>query len=803
MCYPEDFEKKIEFSKIKEILITYCQNSLAIQYVKNILFSSNLTVIEKSLHEVAEFTTIIKSNLDFPNDNFYDFSSILKHVSLDNHFLELEEFDTLKKALRTFFKCILFFESEAGKDYQHLKTLIKNIDFNYSLLRRIESVFDEKGLIKDNASPQLKEIRKKIYSHNKHINDEAFKYLKYLKKQNISSPEANPTIREARTVIPIYSEFKRKIKGIIHGISVTGQTTFIEPENLIHVNNESHHLSEQERLEVIKILTHLTLHIRTYIPDLKEINVFLAKIDFIKAKARLAIDLKAVKPNLLDKTILDWKNAKHPLLMLNNPDSHEQIKIQGNEIKIKDKQRIILISGPNAGGKSVTLKTVGLIQYMLQCGLLIPVEENSVAGIFKRLFVDIGDEQSIESNLSTYSSHLKNMNYFLRQADEECLCLIDEFGSGTDPQFGGAIAAAILSKLNQKKTYGIFSTHYTNLKFLAEDLEYVCNGAMLFDVQKLRPYYKLSIGESGHSFALEIAEKVGLEKDIIQTALYHIDKKHIDTERLSLKLQQRNKTLEEQVKAFKEKEIALHENIKYYDKQLLNLSQKRDTILQNAEEEAKKIHHEALKNLNDANRKIEYTIRDIREKQAEKEHTKKLRTELKIENQIINDKLSKSKKSNKARLKYITNSKIEPKDWVKLKDTDMSGQVKEIDKNKVTVWINNMQLDVEKKTLIKISPPQKSTSPQPDKSNHFLWLDKQRQTFNRTLDLKGFSLTDAKIHLEEYLNDAKVLEIQEFTIVPKLSNELKKITDKAFLKYTLKDTYISGKGMASVLNVKL
>ena len=629
MYYPENFEKKIEFSKIKEILITYCQNSLAIAYVKDMLFSSDLTVIEESLQEVAEFTTIIKSNLDFPNDNFYDFSSILEHVNLDNHFLELEEFDILKKALRTFFKCILFFESEVAKDYKYLKNLIKNIDFNYSLLRRIESVFDEKGFVKDNASPELKEIRRKIYSHNKHINDEAFKYLKYLKKQNISSSDASPTIREGRTVIPIYSEFKRKIKGIIHGISLTGQTTFIEPENLIHVNNESHHLGEQERLEIIKILTHLTVYIKTYLSDLKDINIFLAKIDFIKAKARLAIDLRAVKPNLLDKTVLNWKNAKHPLLILNNLDNDKPIKIQGNALKINDKQRIILISGPNAGGKSVTLKTVGLIQYMLQCGLLIPVEENSVAGIFKRMFVDIGDEQSIESNLSTYSSHLKNMNYFLKHADEESLCLIDEFGSGTDPQFGGAIAAAILSKLNEKKTYGIFSTHYTNLKFLAEDLDYVCNGAMLFDTQKLRPYYKLSIGESGHSFALEIAEKVGLEKGIIQTAMSNIDQKHIDTERLSLKLQQRNKKLEEQVKTFKEKEIALHEKINYYDKELQNLSQKRDSILENAEEEAKKIHTEALKNLDDANRKIEYTIRDIREKTGRKRTYQKAKGRIK------------------------------------------------------------------------------------------------------------------------------------------------------------------------------
>ncbi|HEX7584068.1 MAG TPA: endonuclease MutS2, partial [Prolixibacteraceae bacterium] len=475
------------------------------------------------------------------------------------------------------------------------------------------------GKIKDYASPELSQIRKELLSKQSGVSKRLQAILKKAQDDGLVEEDASVAMRDGRAVIPVASAFKRKLNGIVHDESSTGKTSYIEPAEVVELNNQIRELEYAEIREIVRILTTFSNDIRPYLPDLLLAYEFLGKIDFIRAKAIYAIDINGIKPYLENKCQLEWESAVHPLLML--ALRRENRKVVPLNITLTPKKHILLISGPNAGGKSVCLKTVGLLQYMLQCGLLIPVKESSATGIFDKLFIDIGDEQSIENDLSTYSSHLLNMKFFLKNSNEKTLVLIDEFGTGTEPMLGGAIAESILGQLNEMNTFGVITTHYTNLKHFASSSEGIENAAMMYDSAKMEPLFQLDIGKPGSSFAFEIARKIGLPEKILEDATEKIGKDHINFDKHLRDIVRDKRYWETKRQKIRKVEKSLDELAEKYETDLGQLDKQRKEILLKARQEADQI-------LSEANKRIENTIFEIRESQADKEKTKLIRAKL-------------------------------------------------------------------------------------------------------------------------------------------------------------------------------
>ncbi|GAB1454619.1 hypothetical protein MASR2M47_46750 [Draconibacterium sp.] len=492
---------------------------------------------------------------------------------------------------------------------------------------RIDSILNKFGKIRDNATSELAQIRKDILTRQSNMSKRLHAILKQAQKDGLVDDDATVSIRDGRAVIPISSGNKRKLKGIIYDESSTGKTSYVEPNEIVEMNNEIRELENAERREIVRILTGFSNDIRPYLDDLFYSYDFLGEIDFIRSKALLAIEFSAIKPEFSANPIIDWQQAIHPLLM--KTLKREKRKIVPLNIRLTSEKHILLISGPNAGGKSVCLKTVGLLQYMLQSGLLIPINEGSRTGIFSQIFIDIGDEQSLENDLSTYSSHLMNMKHFVKNSDEKTLILIDEFGTGTEPMLGGAIAESILDKLNQMHTFGVITTHYTNLKHFASSAEGIENGAMLYDSQNMNPLFQLEIGKPGSSFAFEIARKIGLPEDILANATEKIGKDHIDFDRNLRKINRDMRYWESKREKIRKVEKMLDEMAATYETELKETQKQRKEIMKKAKEDAEIL-------LSGVNKKIENTIHEIRIEQAEKEKTKKARENIEtLKHEII------------------------------------------------------------------------------------------------------------------------------------------------------------------------
>lgn len=623
MIYPHNFEQKIGFDTIRELLKAKCLSTLGEERVDDMCFSDQHADIEEQLCRVTEFVRIIQEEDSFPDQYFFDVRPSLKKIRIEGTYLDENEVFDLRRSLETIRDIVRFLdregEDESGIPYPHLKELAGDIAVFPQLITKIDQILNKYGKIKDNASAELLRIRKELNSTMSGISRSLNAILRNAQNDGFVDKDVAPTMRDGRLVIPVAPGLKRKIKGIVHDESASGKTVFIEPAEVVEANNRIRELEGEERREIIRILMDFSNLLRPTIPDILQSYEFLAEIDFIRSKAHFSIQINAIQPALEDTQLIDWTNAVHPLLQLSLAKHGK--KVVPLELELHQKQRILIISGPNAGGKSVCLKTVGLLQYMLQCGMLIPLHERSHAGIFSNLFIDIGDEQSIEDDLSTYSSHLLNMKNMMKACNDKSLILIDEFGGGTEPQIGGAIAESVLKRFNEKGTFGIITTHYQNLKHFAEDHEGVVNGAMLYDRHIMQALFQLQIGNPGSSFAVEIARKIGLPEEVIADASQIVGSEYINADKYLQDIVRDKRYWEGKRQSIRQREKQMEDTIAKYEKEIDELNRSRKEILKKAKEDAERL-------LSDSNAKIENTIRVIKEAQAEKEQTKLIRKEL-------------------------------------------------------------------------------------------------------------------------------------------------------------------------------
>ena len=621
MIYPDNFESKIGFDRIRELLKEKCLSPSGIEKVNNIRFDTDPDHILKNLSATYEFQQLLIFEENFPSDNYFNFSDCLNKIRIEGTFPEVRELFDLKRSLETVKSILSFFRTKEETKYPILKKLCGKVKIYPYVNDSIDRIIDRHGTIKDNASPRLREIRSEIISKNVQASRRLNAILRQAQAEGIVDSETTVSLRNGRGVIPVNAYDKRKLKGLIHDQSASGKTVYIEPEEIVEINNDIIELEYEEKREIVKILIQFADNIRPYIDDLLESDNFLGDIDFLRAKAVFGNRFRSVRPVLSVKPGISWKGAVHPLLSLTFEKLPGERKVVPLDIRLDDNNRILLISGPNAGGKSVCLKTVGLLQYMLQCGLTIPVHENSECGVFKDILIDIGDEQSIENDLSTYSSHLINMKFFLKTSSERSLVLIDEFGTGTEPMLGGAIAEAILGELNRKRVFGVLTTHYTNLKHFASLNEGIINGAMAFDNHLMQPLFQLYIGKPGSSFAFEIARKIGLPENILNEASEKAGVKNINYDRHLRDIARDKRYWETKRQNIRHHEKRLEELIDEYEKELSGAKNLRKEIIVKAKEDAQNL-------LKESNRMIENTIRQIKESQAEKEKTREIRRQL-------------------------------------------------------------------------------------------------------------------------------------------------------------------------------
>jgi len=629
MLYPDHFEQKIDFTSIRRLLKDKCVSTLGMEKVDEIQFSSDYAEVMRLISLTDEMLRVLTTDSDeLPTGDFYDVRPALSRVRIEGLFLdELEVYD-LRRALEAVRRLVAFLTKHEAEVYPHLHELVSGVATFPLIIQRIDAILNKFGKIKDNASTELARIRKDTFQVQGSISRTLNTILRQAQTDGYVEKDVAPTMREGRLVIPVSPAFKRKVQGIVHDESATGKTVFIEPTQVVEANNRLRELEGEERREIMRILLEFTNFVRPHTEEIFESQYFLGQIDFLRAKALFAIEIKAIKPRLDDVCQLEWAKAVHPLLYLS-------LKKQGKEIVpldivLNEKQRILLISGPNAGGKSVCLKTVVLLQYMIQCGLLVPVHDSSRAGLFDRLFIDIGDEQSIENDLSTYSSHLLNMKFFIKNSNPKTLLLIDEFGTGTEPMIGGAIAEASLERFNRNLAFGVITTHYTNLKHFAEDAEGIVNGAMLYDRQHLQPLFQLDIGNPGSSFAIEIARKIGLPEDLIAEAAEKVGAEHLDYDKHLQDIVRDKRYWENKRQLIRQKEKRLEEMLEKYEVEIASIDKQRKEITNKAKDEAKSL-------LSDTNARIENTIRQIKEADAEKEKTRSARKELEEFKDSINN----------------------------------------------------------------------------------------------------------------------------------------------------------------------
>ena len=768
VTYPSNFEQKIGFDKIRQLLSEKCLSPLGKERIEQATFSDNYETIAQWLEQTDEFLRILKGEDEFPANFFFDVRYSLKRIRPEGTWLDEKELFDLKRSLQTINDIVRFLKpGEDGETrYPALTALAGEVMVFPRLIESIDSIIDKFGKIKDNASPTLARIRSEIASTLGGISRSLQSILRAAQTEGFVEKDVAPTMRDGRLMIPVAPAFKRKIKGIVHDESASGKTVFIEPEVVVEANNRVRELESDERREIVRILTEFTDQVRPIAPDILNSYEFLADIDFIRAKALFADELQAIKPQFEDKRQMDWARAIHPLLYLS-------LKKQGKsvvplDIELTEERRILLISGPNAGGKSVCLKTVGLLQYMLQCGLLIPLHESSRTGLFSRMFIDIGDEQSIENDLSTYSSHLMNMKFFVKNCDERTILLIDEFGSGTEPQIGGAIAEALLDRFNRNGSFGVITTHYQNLKHFAEETDGIVNGAMLYDRHLMRPLFTLSIGNPGSSFAIEIARKIGLPEEVIADASEKVGADYINMDKYLQDIVRDKRYWENKRQNVRQQEKRLEEITARYEKELAAINQQRKEIILEAKNEAQRL-------LTESNARIENTIREIKEAQAEKEQTKLARQSLRDFSSEIsatqdeNEKLAremakikarnerKNKRQKEEKPKSFDKETIREGDLVRLKGQTSAGNVLSISGKQAVVAFGMIKSTIKLEQLEKVSNNQikkempKSTFISEKTRDE---MHEKKLHFKQEIDVRGMRGDEALQTVTYFIDDA-------------------------------------------------
>jgi DNA mismatch repair protein MutS2 len=740
MIFPPDFETRIGFIRLRDQLKGYCLSPLGTSAVDRMVFQSDISSLTPLLQCNAEFVRLIFSGTAYPDRDYWDPRESFGIAAIDGSCLNPEDFLNLRNALRTI---LLWgnFMKQHGTEYPQLAALAEPVQVPSAFVKILDQKIDDQARLRDNASPDLARIRKALTaaeSGARRLTDQLF-------RQAVAdgyTPEgAQPVYREGRVVIPIRAEHKRRVRGVIVDESATGQTIFIEPDALVEFNNEIRDLQHEERREVLRILRELTAQLRAHLPELIRSFDFLAAMDLNRAKARLSLDLNAALPALQNKPALNWQQARHPLLTLLFKGKRTVV---AQDISLFDDSRVLLVSGPNAGGKSVCLKTVGLLQYMLQCGLLPPASGDSTFGIFKEILLDIGDQQSIENDLSTYSSHLRNMATFVEYAGASSMVLIDEMGAGTDPAFGGGIAEAVLVALVRKKSWGLVTTHYANLKTLSSRMGGIRNGAMLFDSERLTPLFLLQIGKPGSSYAMELARKSGLGQAVILEAESIIGTGLVGLEALMRKTETEKVQIEKLKTALQQKETQLQQQTSRYQKLSAELEEKKKEILSRAKASAADL-------LRDTNREIEKTIRHIRENKAEKKETLKVRqklTQLKEQVELPAHQLQKKQVFKEG-------------DRVQLVGQDQSGTVLSVKGDQVSVQFGLMRSTVRMAQLLP------ATAIQEKRTERIAGLDisARRSVFQPQIDLRGKRAEEVIPLLEAFMDDVILFSVPEVRIL--------------------------------------
>ena len=789
MIYPQNFEQKIGFDQIRQLLKDKCLSTLGEERVSEMNFSDQFETVEELLNQVTEFVRIIQEEDNFPDQFFFDVRPSLKRVRVEGMYMDEQELFDLRRSLETIRDIVRFLqrneEEESDHPYPSLKRLAGDIAVFPQLITKIDGILDKYGKIKDNASTELSRIRRELANTMGSISRSLNSILRNAQSDGYVDKDVTPTMRDGRLVIPVAPGLKRKIKGIVHDESASGKTVFIEPAEVVEANNRIRELEGDERREIIRSLTTSSNTLRPSIPEILQSYEFLAEIDFIRAKSYFAIQTSSIKPSLENEQLLDWTMAVHPLLQLSLAKHGK--KVVPLDIELSTKQRILIISGPNAGGKSVCLKTVGLLQYMLQCGMLVPMHERSHAGLFGSIFIDIGDEQSIEDDLSTYSSHLTNMKIMMKSCNERSLILIDEFGGGTEPQIGGAIAEAVLKRFNIKHTFGVITTHYQNLKHFAEDHEGVVNGAMLYDRHLMQALFQLQIGNPGSSFAVEIARKIGLPEDVIADASEIVGSEYINADKYLQDIVRDKRYWEGKRQTIRQREKQMEETIARYQSEMEELQKSRKEIIRQATEEAERL-------LQESNARIENTIRTIKEAQAEKEKTRLVRQELAEFRESMDSLTSKEQEDKIARkmekLKEKQNRKKEkkqnvPKEQqaaqqtpqvapitegcpVRIKGQSSVGEVLEINGKNAVVAFGSI------KTTVKLERLERSNAtPQKQEPAKSTFVSNQTQdsmyekklNFKQDIDVRGMRGDEALQAVTYFVDDAILVGMSRVRIL--------------------------------------
>ena len=814
MIYPSNFEHKIGFDEIRTLLKERCLSGLGKEKVDEIAFSTDVTEVNERLEQLREFRRLQEDADDFPLQYFFDVRESIKRIRLEGTHLEENEVWDLRRSLETIANIVKYLErggeetasGEMRYPYPALHRLTEGVATFPAMIRRIDSILDKFGHIKDSATMTLAGIRHDLQKMEGSISRTLYTILHAAQKDGLVDKDVAPAVRDGRLVIPVSPGVKRKISGIVHDESATGKTVFIEPTEVVEANNKVRELEAAERREIIRILTVFSDEVRPHVADILGSYEFLAQIDLIRAKAELASLTNGFEPEVKDQPQMDWIRACHPLLQLSLEKQGKQVVPL--DIMLTPQARLLIISGPNAGGKSVCLKTTGLLQYMLQCGLSVPIGDRSTTGIFESIMIDIGDEQSIENDLSTYSSHLLNMKQMMKQADGHTLLLIDEFGGGTEPTIGGAIAEAVLKQFWEKQAFGVITTHYQNLKHFAEDHQGVVNGAMLYDRHEMQALFQLSIGQPGSSFAIEIARKTGIPEEVIKDASDIVGRDYIQSDKYLQDIVRDKRYWEGKRQTIHQHEKSLESKINRYEDELSEIERQRKEILRKAKEEAEEL-------LRESNKKIENAIREIRESQAEKERARQVREELNAFKEEISDidtresdeqiarkirqlqerkerrekrKAEKQKKEEAGKRKEdaaqesaqgssAKDAQFKPGDTVRIKGLTSVGRLESIDGKMATVIFGDMKTKMRAERLERAEAPKQQSSKQEERNQNIAGsyanvssgtrqaIDSRKLNFKQDIDVRGMRGDEAINAVTYFIDDAILVGVPRVRIL--------------------------------------
>ena len=802
MIYPKTFESKLGFDEVRALLRERCLSTLGKDMVDAVAVSGDAAQVNEWLAQVREFRRLQEVADDFPLRYFFDVREAVARLRLEGTHLDEAELFDLRRSLDTICAIVAYLNRDGGEEggaeawpYPALHRLTEGVQTFPQLVQRIDLILDKFGKVRDTASPALADIRRELARTEGTISKTLYSILRSAQSEGLVDKDVTPAMRDGRLVIPVSPGLKRRIRGIVHDESASGKTVFVEPAEVVEANNRIRELESEERREIIRILTELAKQIRPYVVPILGSYKFLAKIDLIRAKAELARLVKGIEPDVEAYPHIDWIRACHPLLALS-------LEKQGKavvplDVMLTSDKRILIISGPNAGGKSVCLKTVGLVQYMLQCGLSVPVGERSRMGMFSNIFIDIGDEQSIENDLSTYSSHLMNMKQMMRHADDSTLLLIDEFGTGTEPQIGGAIAEAVLKQFCERGAYGVITTHYQNLKHFADTHGGVVNGAMLYDRQQMQPLFQLSIGQPGSSFAIEIARKIGLPEAVIRDASDIVGSDYIQSDKYLQDIVRDKRYWENKRQTIHQREKSLEQAIARYESEVKELEQSRKDILAKARQQAEEL-------LAGSNRIIEKTIKEIRESQAEKAETKKIREELEAfkagmkdvdtaandeliakkmrqiqERKARREKRKQDKENEKLKIKNeksageansslsTLHSSLSPGDTVRIKGLTTVGKIESIDGKMATVIFGDMRTKMRSERLERAEKPkQEEPKAYVNVSRETREaIDSRKLNFKQDLDVRGMRGDEAITAVTYFIDDAILVGMSRVRIL--------------------------------------